>query len=1663
MTSFSITFRRINMSKQYMPSKALLFLCCMIVASIFLVRTSIAQPAPTTISTDAGVANAFSPSITSFMIGSQENLVCAYTFKNSATTRTVGISRSADGGGHWSRNTNGGTTITLPTLKWDPADNSSETLLNMDEAQVISIGGDNLVLVVRAWSSTAANIKGQEAYQEQPGTIYVKSGIYLCLSLDRGQTWGYWGTGSTPESKWLCIDRNTNYTATDQFTTLEYPRIAFRGGYDNKGYVTWNKKIFKTLTNLLGVDGYKIPYGEDGETTPGILMGIAVFNGTNTSDPSVRIGSVYFSDGGGSSFARYFSNDFSTSGYDGTSWDHTYPNTSPGRERPSVAIAPDKRVWLAWYEASYYDYVDGDCDDNDMVWAGNRSPLAYFLIGSTDCNIGVNGTIHYASFSNKYAQVIDQKAIPGYWDNKRGYCYLKDFNNSYYDNSNCINNTDTYNPIPFSTNTDFDFDAAQGPSIQIVSDQPLTCTPSYRVGYLYVYGNRNTGGFDFAQPPIPTTTLAFYSAGIPGDKVFANTPQDNPALYSVNNRYPTTGSDPVEPTDNSGTQHFRFFPVLKYANVQDVVLMQKPTDGSTSFMPSYFALSYISATRNSTNTGSHFEHAKNVTALSVDGKSFSLNDYANTPVSHSLLRDAEDGTIGCGDVSTSNWGCKIDVCGESGNFTIHPIWHDIIPLSDHLLTNIGNGILVKPYLTPSFPNDPNALPNAGFLNINVLGGTPIFIYGPYAYFDFNDIGRPISDNTIPQISIKAITNYTDNINSTGTYTFDDFYPQNTIPLPTNPTNTSGPMPNGLYYAKYNNNNSTSQQYFGVLGWSSQRKIVTTGKIAHAVCETLEGIWYTMNLGTPPLSNELPNWWNRILLNSTSYSNGIYNTSPSIAVYEQGDQSGFTGKAAIAVTWTEYEVLGDPNAVVPYYRFKILFKTREFDVCNAKWGDWSPNYTVYEFVNRKLHDYTVYDPESRWEWASPPVAMPHFFDPPIPVVAPIVTQVAGGDPLKTNLLGWTVTWNQDALAGKYDNYDFANVCFQDLCSRSWMRVNNDITSSDYHKIITDNSYWGEFYSVTNAAAKWQPSAGFNYLLQPPVVGERNFGTDWFHNPTVVCMENKFITEDIGDQYIGGRNGVTNNMYGQAVAFSDLGDIFTENFAYSRDLSANDNIGSLIPGSPIPVKLTPSSWQTSQCDLQLNANPCITMNSSGQLFVSWDRVDGDQCKNFYTSSVVVQNSFSGGNWTNANGLLLPKQMYSAPCTSINDEYIRNGSITGTPKSRLKNVHYDFTNHIGDEDLGGVELGFWQQNAINQNGVNKIWPRHYQETPGVEGTGQWDVVASDYLPANGRWSQRSFGVFNEGYHNFQGHSYFLGNDPLTDYLISVESAGSYKGTYDQQLPYELYRDEYRSEDCAGVRFVWGSVYVSDSTSHRQVMLYNGQDSSGYSSHDAERDSLFRTASFTVLAGDTITFWRAAYHTCCYCADSVFARTPFFQMGYSIELVHQNGQVDTLEKLNFCPGTGNYIDPRTIHTTPSPITEDVYIRVRGHMNGMSDADSLCEFDVESMFGSYASNGDSIVALKSVGGIIENPSALNVKMPYPNPVLKQNGNINIMVAYPTGHTVQMQVLDVLGRECANEKDVNSAGDWQTVPITVPKTVGTYYLRVTAGNETKLFPLIVTE
>ena len=163
----------------------------------------------------------------------------------------------------------------------------------------------------------------------------------------------------------------------------------------------------------------------------------------------------------------------------------------------------------------------------------------------------------------------------------------------------------------------------------------------------------------------------------------------------------------------------------------------------------------------------------------------------------------------------------------------------------------------------------------------------------------------------------------------------------------------------------------------------------------------------------------------------------------------------------------------------------------------------------------------------------------------------------------------------------------------------------------HSVITDNSEWGS--DITGLSPKFEPSAAntFNNLYP-------NFIPQEYLHPSIVSVENKTTFSDPGDINPA-------NNYAQAVAFDALGSgIWVGNVAYRR---VSGTLGSMISTTGVPpIWITPFV-RGNGCVSNQEHNPCITINSSGQQFIAWERVTDNVCQNNTISSVAVANSLIG----------------------------------------------------------------------------------------------------------------------------------------------------------------------------------------------------------------------------------------------------------------------------------------------------------------------------------------------------------------------------------------------------------------------------------------------------
>ncbi|MDP4199453.1 MAG: hypothetical protein Q8922_02760 [Bacteroidota bacterium] len=348
-------------------------------------------------------------------------------------------------------------------------------------------------------------------------------------------------------------------------------------------------------------------------------------------------------------------------------------------------------------------------------------------------------------------------------------------------------------------------------------------------------------------------------------------------------------------------------------------------------------------------------------------------------------------------------------------------------------------------------------------------------------------------------------------------------------------------------------------------------------------------------------------------------------------------------------------------------------------------------------------------------------------------------------------------------------------------------------------------------------------------------------------------------------------------------------------------------------------------------------------------------------------------------------------------------------------------------------------------------------------------------------------------------RGLSYGIGNAvtsglPQPTLCNPIPDVGAFKlGTFDTALGVEFYRSETRVKDSSMVTFKWGKVWVEDTVFGipiREVMLHNGIPDSTFASHDAIRDSIFATEWFNWPVSAEIKYDRlmlfpqagtlyfnidtsVAYDTL---GDSVLVfdtvpstfttdtiqRTdscfisPVVSMKYTVELVHQNGHIDTVEQLRYDPYDSVYIWPRTVHIAHSSDAADtVMLRVRGQLTGIPDYDSLVGFERETMLDTYPSWGDTTIAIATGGGILPPPdTCFAVDGPYANPSYPSENDVSILVHYcASGSTISAQVYDYLGYSVGSASTFTSdAQVWDRLPINSPLVSGTYYIVVTVGS-----------
>jgi hypothetical protein len=1082
------------------------------------------------------------------------------------------------------------------------------------------------------------------------------------------------------------------------------------------------------------------------------------------------------------------------------------------------------------------------------------------------------------------------------------------------------------------------------------------------------------------------------------------------------------------------------------------------------------------------------------------------------------MRAAEDIPSLDFETVSTYWGKQIGLCGEYGTFRVHPVWHRIRDNSigfyytsgspndfygEGIQTNNGECILAMPYLHGYPLNDPEAFPTYDnvasyplkrFIESDKDGASAADVWSPYEWFEYKKkvTSTPAWPTNRPT-GFTAATSYNQTTHfgdGTDPITFTNGSATNSFNGYGLATSSGSPLTSGIYYADYEDPGSYS---FGLLNHSDQRKAVMTGNILHGVFESGGVVYYSMSKGASGAD-----WLYPIKLDAPT--TGVTQTRPAIGVYQKGDGYGFCGQAAVAVAWAEIHSIGGSlplpfNSSLSYMEVQIKMKTREFNICDGSWGPWSSSYVIHThyFVNGSTYGTTTDDMTT-------------------PVIAPLVQDVTTPTPVisrSSNLLGWTITWSSpeidvNAIVKQYANGSLPlnlQKCLLNfntaMYSRSLLRYG--LESSGGTGDVVDNYSWGGWTSsgypnsstvAGSSYAGIQPlnSAGLPWNLLHVTNGCD--GQNPIQFPTVTANENKKTdgTETESQEVSYSTDGRFSGIWAFQTAYALSGTI--------GSISSTSTIYNLTVEPPCP-SCPPS--EPSYPSRMVDRNPCVTVNSAGERFVAWERMigsrqpDGDGGFHYVYSSEIdaaktYYDAYGHGTWVNSGGLKDVKTLYAAVAGDMTWSWLLNPSITGFPKSRLFYDGIAIPNH----DPAAIELGFWLENAFGSPYTpNSAITRLYGElSPGV---GTWLSSSAKkttlWRAGAGEWTQRSFGQYNEGPTyttgglpptNFLtpdlGLSYLLANDPtlgitVVDHLVN----GSYKGTFDSVGLQNVYRSELYMNDTNYARFVFGNVFVGDSTHTnpvRQVMMHTWHldTTSGWTSHTAMRDSIFRTETFDWPMGSEISFYRGVLTS-----DSLAFRfypgaasggsfsDTSIRLRYTFELVNENGNVTPVEALTFSPGNSQFAIPKyIIVVNDSAYVRNVYLRATTSHTGVSDNDSAWEFqDVMADTGVFQAYADSTMSLKHAVAIAGSSTHLQVAGPFPSINIGGGERTELLFAYSPHNDVAVRVFDILGRQVGETMHSQSLGSWQPINIVTPETAGKYFVRVSAGNDTKTAELVV--
>jgi hypothetical protein len=1595
-----------------------------LIVSIFTIWPNCARatdgPIPQSIACSASGAIAGSESSPVIVSIAETSIqVAAYTYEISLggteTRRAIEVDFSTDDGTTWTVSPN---SVPVPS--------GLGTTPDMDEPQLTVLHGRWVMLVFRAWKHSEEVGNGNSTcwmYHGQPGSIFYNSGIYCTICTDpttSGNSWSTYSSGGTATAGLKTLATLSGIGTT--VSTLEHPRVSCRPDFvttNNYACITWEQRTYsKHATSDLDCNGNPINTFAGSSITSTIEISVV------SNNPSDR-GYVY---------------------PHGSDLYSIYNPSGLNPMRPSVTMAPDGTFWISYYNVSNYGLAEANyyIDQGTISVVSGDVTLAF---RSTNLEIGP------APLPSSTPTTF---FLPGTYDDTRGYFYSTEYKMQ----DGVGNALDGSNG-----DQEFNVDLAQGPSIQaVMNDYPGNCSLQYHIGVVFstaytqeVYST--DGGATFTRGAF-NRPLRFWSWIANGDPSLANSwaqelVQTDPSP-SISTSDPALG-DYVDhyvgvALSLNGTDHnmpaMNLFPVLKYTLSHFI--------SNPDLYVSNFTLSSVYTLRCA-------EDPVNSTLLIPENLDFTYDECAvsfdNISFQQIALAEIENWGHAAPPVSTRFWGNRIDVAGEEASASVHdhglflhPIWHEIVStdpsnpssVSEGVYTNSGGAFMAQGRLANYPSNDQESYITSTTNLFTINGSIPSI--SPYYWTGFDNV-ELITDggyhtSTIPPnrpTSIVAASTYTSPTADpvVGGFTNYDI-PSHTAGNDFTPSLPSGLtyIPYGAYYAnyQYSGYNSTSVPTMGDLGYSDQRKIVMTGVIAHSVFVNGNAVEYSMS------PDGGASWTQPIQLEGAV--SGITQRSPSIAVYEQSDGNEFNGLASVAVTWV------DVSAGSSYVYIKT--RIREFDMCKGIWNPWSPIYTVNAQSSSHFgggDDFTI------------------------PVIAPLVTSQTTAQILEqTWLLGWTITWTGPTPSSTKAQ----------LQSRTWLRA--DATSGLVSIGTQKNTYWGQYPSTailvppsSSDANKFPPPTGSTTGIYPISGFLLSF-------PSVVCDENKtdkayslanadYYAQDVVISSNIPPWGFVSSPYGNGV------------FGYRLYYDVSGSIGGptgqiwnpandvLKSSAGVPYYLRTPGFGIN------DRNASVTVNSTGQRFAAWEEMTAyaspppgkpSTSVGGYSSIVIAQSDYSGQKWWPAPGATTyPYVMYTEGSTDQTFTWLLNPSLTAYPKT----AHINSSSPSSDEDFGVAEVLFWKQRGTNPN---SIFFTQYSELPGASGKGTWSSnLGSSIL--YGQNTEASFSPYSLG--SPGGTSLFEANSvsSLLTWTSAPVQQGSYKGTFDTIQPYSYYRSEMRNKDSLWYKFIFGDVFVNDSSTsnYRQVMLHYEPDTSGFSSFGEERDSVFLTEWFDVPIGAQINYYRGILFPEVLC-DSVHnsLTDSTINVNYVIQLIHASGLIDTLENLTFTPGSSTplhpvppqYIFPKNAHSAANLHGLDtVQIRVKATIVGFQDVDSLVSFGIETALDKYFSVADTNVAYKygSTAKLESGVNEFTVAGPFPNPAGELSPSVSALLHLPAGLTAKVEVLDILGRVISVAEPLTGTGDWRRVNLSRPSCVGSYFLHIVAGNNIRFLPFTV--